>query len=200
MVCDHNYNPVSRADHVWFELLVQKYLSTSGLCLPGQRLFGLTPMTTRCRTSECLHVANTRKKYKKAIHVITHVMKLSFYQDVKNQKLLFKIWFPIWDLCQVSNRELPNKTVPWSLGASSQLTLHRYHLFPFLKQGGGYSLMFFTFTFGTFWTDISQRDMRPDTVPTSTSVFSLTWTLKMFSPGSRLDHTSITSYLSCCLH
>ena len=31
MVCDHNYNPVSRADHVWFELLVQKYLSTSGL-------------------------------------------------------------------------------------------------------------------------------------------------------------------------
>ena len=35
----------------------------------------------------------------------------------------------------------------------------------------------------TFW----QRAMRPGTAPTSTSVFSLTWTLKMFSPGWRLS-------------
>ena len=72
-----------------------------------------------------------------------------------------------------------------SLGASTQLSLHRSHLF--LTILNELKTLFALFPKQNYF---SQRAMRLGTAPTSTSVFSLTWTPKMFSPGWRLSLNS----------
>ena len=156
-------------------------------CLLGQRLFGPTPMTTKCHTSEYVG----HRKHEKIPHARKNTLGWLVLSSFAFRKSWYESGFQFDQRSEFRCRteSCPTRQFPgvWELPLNSHYIgitdFQPFQInFPFYRAIYTSFLLFLHLFLKSYF---SQRAMLPGTVPTLTSVFSLTWTLKMFSPGWR---------------